>query len=365
MRKLLFDRRWSVSLAGMLLACSAAPDLGIAQLPPAIMADRYLVQAERELVSGDAAAAVETLNRIVTLQAEEALDIPDEVWFRRAQAAHGAGLHDLAVQSAVRYLELTGQDGEHYGDTLTLYDAAELAHEEAERLAALQPGDTYSDALNSGGRGPELVLIGPGSFLMGCVSGLDCAIDGEDIREVRISQPFMLSKYEVTFEQWDACVDAGGCNGYRPNDLGWGRGRRPVIFIDPEDAQSYVTWLSAETGQEYRLPSAAEWEFAARAGSMTKYSWGNEIGFNRANCEECGSQWDTSTTAPVGSFAPNAWGLYDMHGNVWEWVAGSTLRGGSWSVSAWNLRSARNTNNYGVIWGSATLGFRVARTLGP
>ncbi len=349
---------------GMLLAGLGAGELAIAQLPPAIMADQYLVQAERELDNGDAAAAVETFNRILTLQAEQGLDIPYEVWFGRAQAAYCAGFHDLAIESAIRYLELAGQGGEHYAATLALYDAAELARAEAERLASLQPGDTYSDALSSGGRGPEMVVIGPGSFLMGCVSGQDCGLSGDDVREVRISQPFMLSKYEVTFEQWDACVEAGACDGYRPDDRGWGRGSRPVIAVEPEDAQSYVTWLSAETGQEYRLPSEAEWEYAARAGSTTKYSWGNEIGFNRANCEGCGSQWDDSTTAPVGSFAPNAWGLYDMHGNVWEWVAGSALRGGSYADSPSSLRSARRSRPY-VPMRYISYGFRIARTLEP
>ena len=364
MQNLLFQHWSGVALPGLLLACFALPDLGIAQLPPAIMADRYLVQAERELGSGDAAAAVETLNRLVALQAEHDLSIPDEVWFRRAQAAYAAGLHDPAIESAIRYLELTGQNAEHYGAALALYDAAELTREEAQHLASLQPGDTYSDALSSGGRGPEMVVIGPGSFLMGCVSGRDCGFSGEDVREVRISQPFMLSKYEVTFEHWDACVEAGACDGYRPDDRGWGRGSRPVIAVEPEDAQSYVTWLSAETGQEYRLPSEAEWEYAARAGSTTKYSWGNEIGFNRANCEGCGSQWDDSTTAPVGSFAPNAWGLYDMHGNVWEWVAGSALRGGSYADSPSSLRSARRSRPY-VPMRYISYGFRIARTLEP
>ena len=83
---------------------------------------------------------------------------------------------------------------------------------------------------------------------------------------------------------------------------------------------AYVRWLSGQTGERYRLPSEAEWEYAARAGSVTAYSWGNEIGRNRANCDGCGSQWDNGQTAPVGSFGPNGWGLHDMHGNVYEWV---------------------------------------------
>ena len=129
------------------------------------------------------------------------------------------------------------------------------------------------------------------------------------------------------------------------------------------DAKEYVGWLSSQTGAEYRLLSESEWEYAARAGSGTKYSWGNEIGVNRANCARCDSQWDFKQTAPVGSFAPNAFGLYDMHGNVYEWVeacwnasyagapsdgsawrsgncAERVLRGGSWGDVPWNLRAA-------------------------
>ena len=145
--------------------------------------------------------------------------------------------------------------------------------------------------------------------------------------------------------------------------------------------------LSQQTGQRYRLPSEAEWEYAARAGSETKYSWGNEIGRNRANCRDCGSRWDFEQTAPVGSFAPNRWGLHDMHGNVYEWVQdcwndsyggaptdGSAwqqgncsqrvLRGGSWGFDPRSLRSAdrvrlsATSRNY-------LNGFRVARTITP
>ena len=351
------------SLLALWLAWFFAGHLALAQLPPEIMADRYLVQAERELDNGEPGAAVVTLDRILTLQAEYDLKIPDAFWFRRAQASYDAGLYSLAIESAIEYLEIAGQNGEHYVAVLELYDAAELADEQSARLAALQPGDSLSDALISGGRGPEMVMIAPGSFRMGCVSGQDCG-DDEVVREVRISQSFMMSKYEVTFEQWDACVDAGGCNGYRPNDQGWGRRNRPVIEVGLEHAQSYVSWLTSETGREYRLPSEAEWEYAARAGSTTKFSWGNDIGFNRANCRGCGSQWDASSSAPAGSFAPNAWGLFDMHGNVWEWVAGGVLRGGSWDNNSARLGSSTRAQSRSGD-GTIRVGIRIARTITP
>ena len=101
----------------------------------------------------------------------------------------------------------------------------------------------------------------------------------------------------------------------------WGRGNRPAIDVSWHEAQAYVAWLSEKTGKRCRLLSESEWEYAARAGAATRYSWGDGIGRNRANCSGCGSRWDDRQTAPVGSFAANGFGLHDMHGNVWEWVA--------------------------------------------
>ena len=166
---------------------------------------------------------------------------------------------------------------------------------------------------------PEMVEIPGGSFRMGCVSGKDCVDWEHPVHEVRV-EAFELSGYEVTFEEYDRFTEATGR--VRAEDEGWGRGRRPVINVSWADAVAYTRWLSAETGRRYRLPSEAEWEYAARAGTATAYSWGNGIGRNRANCRGCGSRWDDRQTAPVGSFGPNGWGLHDVHGNVWEWTTG-------------------------------------------
>ncbi|MCY4513844.1 MAG: SUMF1/EgtB/PvdO family nonheme iron enzyme, partial [Candidatus Tectomicrobia bacterium] len=202
----------------------------------------------------------------------------------------------------------------------------------------MRPGDAFQDRLTSGGKAPEMVVIPAGSFRMGCVSGLDCESDEKPVHTVTIPQPFAVSKYEVTFSNWEACVSGGGCKGYRPTDRDWGRGRRPVINVSWNDAKEYVDWLSSQTGQPYRLLTEAEWEYAARAGATTKYSWGNDIGRSRANCDGCGSPWDDSQTAPVGSFGANAFGLHDMHGNVLEWVedcwngsySGAPSNGSAW-----------------------------------
>ena len=245
------------------------------------------------------------------------------------------------------------------------------------------PDSTFRESLHSRGEGPEMVVIPAGRFRMGCLSNdEDCRDLEKPVHEVTIGAPFALSVYELTFEDYDRFT--------YPNkvaDAGWGRERRPVVNVSWDDAQDYVEWLSSQTGAEYRLPSEAEWEYSARAGSTTKYHWGDGIGTNRANCDGCGSQWDDRQTAPVGSFRPNGFGLYDMHGNVREWVAdcwngsyqgapsdGSAwlqgdcahrvLRGGSWGSFPGSLRAAYRFT-YPYVVRDNVSGFRVARTLTP
>jgi formylglycine-generating enzyme required for sulfatase activity len=251
-----------------------------------------------------------------------------------------------------------------------------------ERERALKPKDSFKQCEQC----PEMVVMPSGSFTMGSPqSEKDRDGDESPQHQVTIAQPFAVGKFEVTFDEWDACVADGGCNRYRPLDQGWGRGTRPVINVSWNDAQEYVKWLSTHTGNPYRLLFEAEWEYVARAGSDKAYTWGDEIGKENANCRGCGSQWDLKLTAPVGSFKANAFGLHDMHGNVWEWVqdchknnyngtptdgsawtsgdcANRVLRGGAWYFDPQGLRSA---NRY---WGptgnrNPSLGFRVARTL--
>ena len=222
---------------------------------------------------------------------------------------------------------------------------------------------------------------------MGPPSGEKGRRDSEGpVHRVTIGKPFAVGKYEVTFSEWDACVSAGGCGRHRPDDKDWGRGTRPVINVSWKDAKAYVKWLSARTRQPYRLLSESEWEYAARAGSTTRYSWGDSIGSNRANCSGCGSRWDFTMT-PVGSFAANGFGLHDMHGNVSEWVEdcwnksysgaptdggawlsgdceGRVLRGGSAHYVPSYLRSAFRFR-LGAGFRFDSVGFRVARTLAP
>ena len=224
---------------------------------------------------------------------------------------------------------------------------------------------------------PEMVVIPPGRFLMGDMHG-DGMYWEKPVHDVRIDYSFSVGKYEVTFAEWDACVSDGGCDNYRLIDWDWGRGNRPAINVSWNDAKEYVAWLSRKTGQEYRLLSESEWEYAARGDVTTRYSWGNSIGFGNANCSGCGSKWDSAKTSSAGSFRPNDFGLFDVHGNVWEWVEDCwhdsyndapdsecsvrVLRGGSFVSGPRNLRAT--TRSWDVAdYRLVVKGFRVARTL--
>jgi len=229
---------------------------------------------------------------------------------------------------------------------------------------------------------PTMVVVPAGKYTMGSPASEKDHLDDEGPQhEVTIAKPFAAGRTEVTFAEWDACEAAGACA--RASDSAFGRGNQPVINVTWDDAKEYIAWLSRITGKEYRLLSEAEWEYAARAGTTTAYSWGEDIGKGNANCNGCGSEWDGKQPAPVGSFKSNAFGLYDMHGNVFElvedtwhgsykdapadgtaWLQGSgpVIRGGSWSLIPLYLRAAyrvwiaRDNRYYNV-------GFRLARTL--
>ena len=136
--------------------------------------------------------------------------------------------------------------------------------------------------------------------------------------KVTIAREFAVSVFDVTFDEWDACVSVGGCR--EVGDSGFGRGTRPATNVTWDDAQAYVAWLSRMTGGAYRLPTEAEWEYITRAGTTTTYYWGNELGKGNANCIVCGTEWDNSKTSPVGSFKPNPFALYDVTGNAWQWL---------------------------------------------
>ena len=322
-------RRLSViDLAMMCCAVAFAmllvPDVDGQELPPEIQVDRLLVQSEREIGDGEYWSAVNTLQQALETYQEHGLEIPAMFWFRQASAFQHTGLHTRAVEASTRYLQEAGRQGDHYRAALELLDAAEVSlaearREEARARAASERAEREAAAKAEAiaASVPEMVAIPAGTFRMGCLSRRKCGKSAKPIHEVRLAW-FALSKHEITFAQWEVCVEYGGCRSV--SDEGWGRGDRPVVNVSWDDTKAYVRWLSRETGDAYRLPSEAEWEYAARAGSEYRYSWGDDVGRNRANCDGCGSAWDGDRTGPVGSFGANAFGLHDMHGNVWEWV---------------------------------------------
>ena len=181
---------------------------------------------------------------------------------------------------------------------------------------------------------------------------------------------FKMSKYTITFAEYDAYVNA--TNSPKPDDFGWGRGSRPVINVNWDDAVAYAAWLSDQTGGKFRLPSEEEWEYAARGGTTTAYYWGDDIGVGNANCNGCGSEWDVLKTAPVGSFKPNPYGLYDMAGNVYQWTQSCwdsanpcterVLRGGSWGSYPDGFRSGCRSG-LSASCRSDSAGFRLVQDL--
>jgi formylglycine-generating enzyme required for sulfatase activity len=179
----------------------------------------------------------------------------------------------------------------------------------AQTAVVPEPGELFRDCPDC----PEMVVVPSGEFDMG---GKDSPYEGPQHR-VTIAKPFAIERRETSFAEWDACVADGKCK-HRPDDRGWGRGDQPVIDVSWEDAKAFVLWLTQKSGRNYRLPSEAEWEYAARAGTTTTFWWGREIGKSNANCDNCGDS--LRRTMRTGSYRPNGFGLYDTSGNVYEWV---------------------------------------------
>ena len=253
------------------------------------------------------------------------------------------------------------------------------------------PSPPFCDPLAIGGHGPEMLVMPAGDFLMGSPDDEPERSGNEGPRhKVRFARPFALARFAVTFEEYDRYAAAVPGVPW-PEDRGWGRGRRPVVDVTCEEAEAYCRWLTSQTGEPYRLPSEAEWEYCCRAGTVTPFWWGHDISPDLANYFGLRTYNGgrpgrfRRRTVPVGAFAPNPWGLYQMHGNVWEWCAdawndsydgapddgsawtsGKThravLRGGALNVPPYGLRAAyryaenRASNDFET-------GFRVARDL--
>ncbi len=269
----------------------------------------------------------------------------------------------------------------------------------------ISDGIVFQDNLNNGELGPEMVWIPSGKFRMGDIQGAGDK-DEFPIHNITIKKRFAMGRYEVTKQEFEKFILAKkyktdaekneGCHIWDGKsrktkedsnwrDVGFSQtDNSPVTCISWNDAIAYTKWLSKQTGEKYRLPTEAEWEYAARAKTKTKYWWGNEIDKNNANCNECGSKWGGKKTAPVGSFACNEFKLCDVIGNLWELTCSQytdkytgnekqclkkihhnsskeiILRGGSWGSKPEFVRSA-NRNSYKPNVSSNTTGFRLVR----
>ena len=371
--------------AMLVLAIWLASPPNAAELPPETQVDRLLVQAERESRDGNPWSAVYTLERVLEVYEEHGLEIPAAFWFRQARALQNAEMYERAVEASSRYLQEAGRDGEYYQAALELLDSAEVGLAEARRKEARAQAAAERAERERAARAevivasiPDMVVMPTGTFRMGCVTGRKCQKWEKPLREVRV-RGFAMSKHEVTFAQWDVCAEYGTCR-WVP-DEGWGRDNRPVIGVTWDDAQTYTNWLMQETGDGYRLPTEAEWEYAARAGAETRYSWGNDIGRGQAN-------WNGGSTRAVGSYPANPFGLHDMTGNVSEWVQdcwhdsyrGAPEDGGAWQSAGCSTRVHRGGSWAGrkasslraaARWGwypdrsYSYLGFRIVRSLDP
>ena len=236
-------------------------------------------------------------------------------------------------------------------------------------------GTVFRDKLKDGSQGPEMVIVSAGNFKMGDIQG-----EGGDaekpVHTVSIPKPFAIGRYQITFDDYDRFASA--TRRQLPNDQGWGRGRQPAINVSWCDAVEYANWLSEQTGNRYRLPTEAEWEYAARAGTETTHWWGNEIKPAMANFDGPDNGWGGRTTSPVASFQPNPFGLYDTAGNVSEWVEDCwhdnyndapsdgpawmqenggdcgrrVVRGGSWHAIPVGLRSSNRDRDVTDLRGS-------------
>ena len=304
---------------------------GFAQsaLPVPVQVDMLKRSIVKAYADGNTTQVLADMERYHALaDKEKGVAIPGPLLFIEAKVASSSNLNIRAESALRKYFEVVDANDPRYNEALELYPGvqalveAEVAENkrleavaeqrrQEERRKAVQPrlGPMLEEVRS------QMVVIPAGKFRMGCSRGdRDCYSDEKPERDVNVGS-FRMGKYEVTFVQYDVFADATGRK--PPSDSGWGRANRPVINVNRADAQAYVQWLSEQTGLRFRLPSEAEWEYAARAGSKTKYSWGSSIGSGKANCySECSDAFEK--TAPVGSFEASAFGLFDMHGNVWE-----------------------------------------------
>lgn len=311
---------------------------------------------------------------------EEIVEVADE----DAEIESGADESDAEIVTEVEADFEPEVEIEAEADIATGVEAVS----EAPALAATVAAGT----LGSSPMGIDMIIINPGSGKLGSPKSETKRQRFESPqRDTLINYQFEVSKYEVTFDDWEKCLKDGGCAGYKPDDNGWGRGKRPVINVGYDDAQKFISWLNGKTGETYRLLSEAEWEYVARAGQDAPFGNGFEMSAKMANFDGK-TPYGTAEegpylrkTEPVGKYAPNAFGIHDMHGNVYEWVEdcwnedhsgavgdGSprtdgdckyrVMKGGSWAAHGYQTRAAARIR-YVMDYRYDDYGLRLARTL--
>lgn len=355
-------RSWFIFVAAFCLSLAAQSAFSQSNLPPDVQADLLKNQIVDQFKRNDAEGALNSIERYKRI----GVTVPPVLYFYEAKAATTTKEY-LRAKTAMEQYFKEEHDDSHYAEALKLYpQIQETANQEMTVIVRSVAGTL------------QLVNIPGGAFMMG-----NAAVNFESPSHRVTVRGFGLMKYEVTFDQYDIFAKSTGRA--LPDDNGWGRANRPVINVSWNDAQAFAQWLSTDN-RKLRLPTEGEWEYAARAGATTIYPWGDDIGHGNANCRDCDSQWGGKMTAPVGSFAPNAFGIHDMNGNVREWVQdchhlgydgapsdggawvtacyykeNRMLRGGAWDTPAEYIRSDRHLENRETTYRDTRSGFRLAQ----
>lgn len=305
-----------------------------------------------------------------------------DFYFFYGKTLYFNGQYEKAADNLNVFTETVGKKSKYYSEGNRLLTRSK------KKLAKLKPKKKEPKPKTSSKKKssaklsyiPEMVEIPLGSFIMGSNHG---SSDQKPPHKIKMKKRFAIGKYEVTFYQYDAFVKA--TKGKKPDDLGWGRGNRPVINVTLQNAKDYAAWLSKKTRRTFRLPTEVEWEYVTRTGFKSKLGFNDLIGLGDANCDGCRYFWEGAKTVEVGSFDPNKYGLHDLFGNVWEWTCsvytkrynglektcidkndldGKTVavRGGGWNSFSETLRSYVRFNNFPTYRGK-DLGFRLVEEL--
>ncbi len=376
----------------LLILLFVFPMLSYAALPPEVQKDRALMSFSEHLKNEQYKEAEKDFRKLIDLRDIHKVKLPSSVYYFGAETVQHTGYHLWAETLLTKYITIAGQKGKYYTKALQLLDVVEpKAKEEREKKAAKrklqedwesreksaaksfdsdlkqaqhrqqkQRTRLPSEVLEKG-----FVLIPSGRFQMG-------GIGNDNERPIHTVQlkAFAMAKYEVTFTEYDAYCDAKGKR--KPSDNNWGRGNRPVINVSWQDAKEYAQWLGQQKGKRFRLPTEAEWEYAARAGSRTTFSFKSPLTIGKANYVGDRHHFanysftDYEKKSPgksmsVGSFQPNAFGLYDIHGNVSEWVEDSyhdNYKGAPSDGSAWERRNSKKRVVRGGSWNSPSVTLR-------